>query len=1612
MCDMTALCRLHPEQVSNFSIVLRPVLCLPPQQCSESRGSAVKEKGREVEGEEMSLCLYECLKAVGLQQYYVRFTSVGVCSVVHLSGLTMEDYPILGIRSMEDRTQLFHLVQMVKTLQLESLECHDDDDYDTDDGDKGYAVADSSITFDGCGDPAGDVYDDEDEKGAAVSELNADSFSKPSHVRRRLDFSCENIDHQKLFSHPVSSVYVCASHNRNNEPGQGRGSAIPVQHEIGAGSAVVCSSKDNSNHWLDVHTHQHDHHTGANTKPDSVDRNSFYNSQTRLSPKCASSHKPNPRHSTVASKRFSNKLVGHRDRKGISKKEKFPTEISSNEAPEHMAVATPVYESKTTAGYNYGLPLTLPAPNKNRQSGGQRISVCVRKRPLTHTECRRGEADVVTTPSTECVIVRESKEAVDLTQYILQHRFYFDQVFGEETSNKEVYQKTAYPLVQHMLNGGKATCFAYGQTGAGKTHTMLGSSPGRPGLYALAVQDIFAHLSTTHMRSPLLVYVSFFEIYCGQLYDLLDHRKRLFAREDGQKVVHIAGLRDVRVDSVSSLLEVISHGTEERTQGMSGVNPLSSRSHALLQIQLRGPNQQTAGRMWFVDLAGSERASDTKEPDRRRRMEGAEINQSLLALKECIRSLDQEQSHTPFRQSKLTQVLKDSFVGDSMTCMIANISPGHLATEHTLNTLRYADRVKELRGGGGGFRGGRRDRTVHSPKRSLSNSNSSRGPSSVGTREKGSPKKPKLWRQRQTFGPTTPSSSLATGGEILCSTPKSRKWGEKTSTRARKAIGLEQITPIRGLLGINNKRESRDRASGREGRRRETYGGTDSAGHSTGDQNIGTGMKGGEEGERRWIEQRGQAENSIDACGEGGRLGEGDLQKAHERDKERERHLKRYHQQLQQFTPTSASSSDHHLFSSSTCGSSSSSSNQDSLSSSSCVSASALVYHDFEEFLDAHRASAEVRTGGNRGQLSSFLSEEICVQTETSPCCKKNKDEVGHGDSGGISEDWRVSLKGAEAGFGQVRSKNERMRSLMPTGESKVRVRKGDLRPAGMKQEGERRWAWVATTETEQTNRMTGARPAGVEPQVSCNRDSEVGEEGLDASYVSADGVWSTEEQEGADGYAVVSTHSNDGSNSLFNPPPVESSHQRAPAERPLSPPCEHTNTLLTPSKLSDLSLPRCKASNILPLPMQNAQQGVPSISCGEKEEWFTTKGNKGKVSNAQLSTLSHNNSITWNGCKIPALSLTDNILSENRADKARMSVVTQGETSTDCLSYIMDPLSISLLQVDQQAATDSFLQGEQNNSSICPLENEMNESKVEEGEDIEFHLSLLDLPQAKTHCPPKSDSMTATNHPERKQDVYFATDKHCGIDPMRPHIPEVTLVSLQDQENNQKLQTTPASEVVDNKAPASLLKSTACASKETSAMQSISAPVQHSGNSGSPNPQNLMANGATQMPQEHSHSVHSGLTFSIPNSQSESVLSRLKTLPKQYHTVNSNHSRNSTISLQPSSTTESKSEESTNNLHIRPLIHLSMLEDFYHCQWRVVQAHWEQLEEMENLSRKEGMLLCQQPDMAFGEYVHKLGEIMEKKAQCIHSMIAQLQPHLKTSHSNQPHNQGMDNHD
>lgn len=122
-------------------------------------------------------------------------------------------------------------------------------------------------------------------------------------------------------------------------------------------------------------------------------------------------------------------------------------------------------------------------------------------------------------------------------------------------------------------------------------------------------------------------------------------------------------------------MQVLNYGLTERTTGANAANSESSRSHAIMQVILRNPNNKITGKMSFIDLAGSERGADTADATKKVRKDGAEINKSLLALKECIRSLDQDHKHTPFRGSKLTQVLKDSFVGNCKTVMIANVSP-------------------------------------------------------------------------------------------------------------------------------------------------------------------------------------------------------------------------------------------------------------------------------------------------------------------------------------------------------------------------------------------------------------------------------------------------------------------------------------------------------------------------------------------------------------------------------------------------------------------------------------------------------------------------------------------------------------------------------------------------------------------------------------------------------------------------------------------------------------------------------------------------------------------------------------------------------------------------
>ncbi len=339
---------------------------------------------------------------------------------------------------------------------------------------------------------------------------------------------------------------------------------------------------------------------------------------------------------------------------------------------------------------------------ENNNNSIPKIKVCVRKRPPNKKEISNNDIDIIQQKSKRSLVVKELKNKLDLSKYIEEHYFQFDRVFDEDMTNKDIYEETVRPMIDAAFkNHSKVSCFAYGQTGSGKTYTMMGDPYAKdltcPGLYLLSSYDVFNYLQE-HEYADYEIWVSFYEIYCNKLFDLLNNKNLLQAREDGKGNICIAGLIEKEINNLNELMDIIDFGLNGRTTGITGANLDSSRSHAILQIAIRTKdNNSNYGKISFIDLAGSERAVDTIDTNKQTKIDGAEINKSLLALKECIRALDQEKRHKPFRGSKLTLVLRDSFIGNCLTLMIANISPCLSCSEHTLNTLRYADRVKELR---------------------------------------------------------------------------------------------------------------------------------------------------------------------------------------------------------------------------------------------------------------------------------------------------------------------------------------------------------------------------------------------------------------------------------------------------------------------------------------------------------------------------------------------------------------------------------------------------------------------------------------------------------------------------------------------------------------------------------------------------------------------------------------------------------------------------------------------------------------------------------------------------------------------------------------------------
>ncbi|GLJ41102.1 hypothetical protein SUGI_0851410 [Cryptomeria japonica] len=301
----------------------------------------------------------------------------------------------------------------------------------------------------------------------------------------------------------------------------------------------------------------------------------------------------------------------------------------------------------------------------------ERIMVYVRVRPLSKKEEEAGAQNCVCVANNKDLFL---KDFVNDNDYLRLKRdgdrqYTFDAVFDPSVDQKQVYDTSTAELVDCVLQGINASVLCYGATGAGKTHTMLGTER-NPGVMVLAIKDLFAKLQQLSFNGEHVVSISYLEVYNEAVKDLLSPGKPLVLREDKQ-------------GNVSS--EITQHHT-------------STVHEVAVEYRLKeGSTTVTrSGKLSLVDLAGSERSTATDQRTLRS-VEGANINKSLLALSSCIKALVEGKSHIPYRASKLTQLLKDSLGGACHTTMSANISPSNTSYSETQNTLHWANRAKEIR---------------------------------------------------------------------------------------------------------------------------------------------------------------------------------------------------------------------------------------------------------------------------------------------------------------------------------------------------------------------------------------------------------------------------------------------------------------------------------------------------------------------------------------------------------------------------------------------------------------------------------------------------------------------------------------------------------------------------------------------------------------------------------------------------------------------------------------------------------------------------------------------------------------------------------------------------
>ncbi|KAI8016225.1 Kinesin-like protein KIN-5C [Camellia lanceoleosa] len=329
---------------------------------------------------------------------------------------------------------------------------------------------------------------------------------------------------------------------------------------------------------------------------------------------------------------------------------------------------------------------------RHEKEKGVNVQVLLRCRPFSEEELRNNAPQVVTCNEYQ----REVAVSQNIAGKHIDRVFVFDKVFGPSAQQKDLYDQAVIPIVNEVLEGFNCTIFAYGQTGTGKTYTMEGECkrsksgpngdlPPEAGVIPRAVKQIFDTLESQNAEYSVKA------------------EKQLPLMEDGKGGVLVRGLEEEIVTSASEIFTLLERGSAKRRTAETLLNKQSSRSHSLFSITIHikeatpeGEELIKCGKLNLVDLAGSENISRSGAREGRAR-EAGEINKSLLTLGRVISALVEHLGHVPYRDSKLTRLLRDSLGGRTKTCIIATVSPAVHCLEETLSTLDYAHRAKHIR---------------------------------------------------------------------------------------------------------------------------------------------------------------------------------------------------------------------------------------------------------------------------------------------------------------------------------------------------------------------------------------------------------------------------------------------------------------------------------------------------------------------------------------------------------------------------------------------------------------------------------------------------------------------------------------------------------------------------------------------------------------------------------------------------------------------------------------------------------------------------------------------------------------------------------------------------